>query len=301
MGERAEPKEQLFWVSESSIRRILHDASYMWKASRRSRAVVFKPETDIAFVNYAHAFRRLHELNGTSEHKKQVPFGDESTFMLDEIPAMVWARRCTTSRIVGSDGKSGVSIFLFINGSGEVYNVHGNMGQCHFQLLVDQLNNLMNRFDEDLGSEAGFMLIIDHKLWHYEALRMMTNQWGYYPPAKEEQAVLINSSAPTPPLSTIEDNGSKSRAQLYRIRKPTDANADNARVVLMTTAGVSPFQPDAFLFSKMKERLKRHPETALGHTTSVHGLKAGLEYILKSTSKSVVRECIGAAEHFREA
>lgn len=51
----------------------------------------------------------------------------------------------------------------------------------------------------------------------------------------------------------------------------------------------------------MKERLPRLPETARGHTTSVHGLKKGLEEILRTISISVVPGCVQAAEHLQEA
>lgn len=51
MRERSDPKQPSFWISELSIRRILQDASYVWKASRRSGAVVFTPQNAIACVN----------------------------------------------------------------------------------------------------------------------------------------------------------------------------------------------------------------------------------------------------------
>lgn len=97
---------------------------------------MFTPQTAIACVNYSHAYRQLYELTGVSEHSKRVLFGDESTFTLEEIPAMVWAHRGTPARIVGTDGKGRVSVFLFLNGGGEVCHIHGNIGQSQFQLVV---------------------------------------------------------------------------------------------------------------------------------------------------------------------
>lgn len=52
---------------------------------------------------------------------------------------MVSAKRVMPARVVGTDGTGGVSIFLFLNGAGEVYHVHGNIGQSQSELVVEQL------------------------------------------------------------------------------------------------------------------------------------------------------------------
>lgn len=69
-----------FSISTSSIRNILRNATYVWKTSRRSKAVIYTPLTAIAFINYSHAFCRQHEKTGASEHIKMLIFGDESTY-----------------------------------------------------------------------------------------------------------------------------------------------------------------------------------------------------------------------------
>lgn len=51
----------------------------------------------------------------------------------------------------------------------------------------------------------------------------------------------------------------------------------------------------------MKEMLSILPETVSVHITSMHGLKAGLEEILRSTSKVVVGGPISPDDHLSEA
>lgn len=69
----------------------------------------------------------------------------------------------------------------------------------------------------------------------------------------------------------------------------------------MTPAGVAPFQPCEYLFGTMKTRLARLPDIVDTKTTSIHGKRVAIENILRSTSKSVIKGCLRAAEHFREA
>lgn len=136
----AEPKERGFWFSESSIRRILNDISYIWKASRHSIATSFTPETAIAFISYTHAFRQLHELTGSSEDRKV--WYSETSQCSGLMKFRLWyrhedvLRRELSHPTVGWDGNGGLSIFLFINGSGGADHVDGNIAQSHFQFVV---------------------------------------------------------------------------------------------------------------------------------------------------------------------
>lgn len=50
---------------------------------------------------------------------------------------MVLSKRGMPSRIVGNDVKEGFSIFLFLNGAGNVYSVHGNSVQSNFEILFE--------------------------------------------------------------------------------------------------------------------------------------------------------------------
>ena len=283
MRDVRNPPEQGFWISASSICKILHDETYVWKASRKSKAVIFTPQTSIACINYSHAFRRLYEKSGASEETKRLLFGDESTYTMDQIPAMVWALRGHGARIQGNDGKGGVSIFLFLNGSGEVYHMHANIGQSNHMVVYEQLDALIKHLDEDLGTDAGFLLVVDNAKHHHKALREMTTDWSYYPPSCPDQASLLDAEVQPVPLDPSLMSGSKARAQFYIPKKPTDALSDNGRYVLMTAAGMASFQLREFHFSHLKERIERLPETATGHTTTFHGDKDALEAMIKST------------------
>lgn len=59
-------------------------------------------------------------------------FGDKSSFTSEKVPEMVWAKREMPLRTIGRTGKMGVSIFIFLNFTCEVYSVHGNIGQSEF-------------------------------------------------------------------------------------------------------------------------------------------------------------------------
>lgn len=157
--------------------------------------------------------------------------------------------------------------FIVSKRRGAIYHVCGNVRQRQFQILLQQLKDPIERFDKDLGKYAGFLLIIDNTRWNHKALRMMTDERGYYQSANDDQVALLNGSVTAKELKSDGNNGSRSRAQFYCIRKPTDQNLDNAGIVLMNWAGVAPFQPAEFLFSQMKKRLPRLPETVSGHTT----------------------------------
>lgn len=153
----------------------------------------------------------------------------------------------------------------------------------------------------DLDEGLGFGLVIDNDKWHHKALRLMAEDWGKYRAASEIQSALLNGSVPTQALEDISENCSKCRAQFCGLCAQSDKIADNTRFVLMTPAGVVAFQRAEYLSSQMKEHLVRLPETVSGKSTSVHGLKVALEENLKTTPKCIVRGCISAAEHFREA
>lgn len=46
-AQKRQPPKYDFWIYESSIRRILSDASNIWKESRRKIAAIFTPQTTI--------------------------------------------------------------------------------------------------------------------------------------------------------------------------------------------------------------------------------------------------------------
>lgn len=50
-------------------------------------------------------------------------------------------------RIFAVIEKGRVSIFLFINGTSEVYHVHCNIGQSQFDLAVEKLNKLQYKYE----------------------------------------------------------------------------------------------------------------------------------------------------------
>lgn len=121
-----------------------------------SRTVLFIPQSSVACVTYSHAFWRFHELTGASEDIKWIFFVDKSTFSLDEIAAKVWERKGALVLVFGTHENGGVSIFFLLNGSGEIYHLHSNIGQCKFQLVVWLLKDLIGRFNNDPGKAAGF-------------------------------------------------------------------------------------------------------------------------------------------------
>lgn len=82
MQEVHDPALPLYSVSVSSIRKIQHDATYVWKASRKSKAFISTHQTAFAYINCLPAFRRLYERSGASEQTKQLLFGDESNYTM---------------------------------------------------------------------------------------------------------------------------------------------------------------------------------------------------------------------------
>lgn len=105
---------------------------------------------------------------------------------------------------------------------------------------------------------------------------MMTGDWSYYQPSTTEQSESTLDTVLAETLDSDSRNGTNSRVHVYLLKKSTDRNEDNARFFLMNPAGVAPFQPAEFLFSQMKYRRTRLPETVTGHTTSMHGFKVAL-------------------------
>lgn len=89
-----------FMVSNSSVRNILRDASHVFKASHPSRAVIFTPYTALACANYAHGFRRFHELTGAGEHTIRLLFANGSAFNLGMVPMRIWAQAGLPARHV---------------------------------------------------------------------------------------------------------------------------------------------------------------------------------------------------------
>lgn len=212
---------------------------------------------------------------------------------------MIWARKGLPARKIGSSGKGGVSILLFINGAAEIYHVHGNIGHSNHIRVREEFNHSIEHVDDNLGVESGFLLVIDNTTFHHKALRWMINDWGYYPPASTEQAALLNNQVSVQELYTQGYNSTSSRAQFYRIRKETRSNIDNARFVIMTPPGVAPFQPCEFLFATMKDPLAMLPDISDTTTTLIHVKRVALQRLLLSTGKHVVKGCLRAAVHFR--
>lgn len=60
---------------------------------------------------------------------------------------------------VGGNGKCGVSIFLFFDGYGELYQVLGKIGQSYFEHVEEQLKKI-HQFDDQRGTDYGFLLLI---------------------------------------------------------------------------------------------------------------------------------------------
>lgn len=135
MRELQDYDRPFYWVSVSSIRKILHDATYVWKASRKSKSVIFTPHTALACVNYSHEFHRFYEHSGAIEHTKRLLFGEESTYTMKQVLEMVWSLCGHVTRVQVKDGKGGVSVSLFINGSAELFHVHSNIGQSTYLVV----------------------------------------------------------------------------------------------------------------------------------------------------------------------
>lgn len=56
---------------------------------------------------------------------------------------MIWAKRGMQTRVIGTEGKGGVSIFIFIIDTGNVFNVHDNIGQSQFKLVLSSSTNFV--------------------------------------------------------------------------------------------------------------------------------------------------------------
>ena len=88
-------------ASAFSIRKILKDASYLWKASRSSG---LDKNTAIANFDCCHCYKQLLQLSGARKDPKKLLFADETLFTLEEIPAMIWALQGLPGRVSGNDG-----------------------------------------------------------------------------------------------------------------------------------------------------------------------------------------------------
>ena len=84
MREVTTPSIDELFVSESSVRRILKGAGYVWKMARPSRAVIFTPNTARASVRYANAFNRLMAKSGAAEYADRTTYADETTFSVQQ-------------------------------------------------------------------------------------------------------------------------------------------------------------------------------------------------------------------------
>lgn len=208
---------------------------------------------------------------GASEHTKSPLSGDEPTYTIQQVLEMVWDLRRHASRIQGNEDKGGMPLFLFLNGSGEVNHIHANIVQSIYLVVCQQIKERIKRVDDDLGSDAGFLMVIDNVKQHHKAFRKMTKDWDYYPPVSAEKSAILEFGII--PLGPTSNNGA---AQYYRLRKSTDALAENARFVLMITPGMTAFRPCEFQFLHLKERIARLPETESVHTTSINGQKITL-------------------------
>lgn len=126
---------------------------------------------------------------------------------------MVEANKGEPECVVGTDGKGLISIFLFIKDPAEIYHVHGNICKSNHQLVVEKLNGLINKFNADIGEDAGFLIILGNAKQHKKAISSVTDDWGYYPPVSPEQAALLNNNVIINPLYTESGAVSNSREQ----------------------------------------------------------------------------------------
>lgn len=79
---------------------------------------------------------------------------------------MVWALRGHAVRMQANDGKCGLSSFLFLNEFGEVSHVHGNIVQSNYLVLCKQIKEIIRLLDDDLGANAGFLMLVDNSKQH---------------------------------------------------------------------------------------------------------------------------------------
>lgn len=299
--EEADDPQENFSISASSVRRVLKDANLIWKMARSSRPVVFTSSTAIASVRYAHAYQRFLEKSGASEVPSQLIFGDETTFSAFEVPTMVWAEKGIPSRVIGDDGKGGISTFVFLNGAGSVVKVIGNIKQSNGIETSLQLLDFLKWYDEKNGLEAGLLLILDNATWHHQALSNISKGHGFYPPCNAQQASLWGNAVPIEPLDADNNNGSLSRAQFYILRKETSPGADDGRYVLMTPPGMCAFQAAELLFKSCKDRLAR-VNTSFKPRCRVQRIHVqAIEKVLSTIPRSVVKGCLRSTEHFRQA
>lgn len=112
--------------------------------------------------------------------------------------------------------------------------------------MVEQLETFIERYNNDLGEDSGFLLIIDNARQHHKALRSMTSDCGYFPPTTDEQSALMRNCVPVEPLGPSHNHGANARVHFYCLRQETSLNADNFRIMLLTPPGMSPFQPIYF-------------------------------------------------------
>lgn len=119
-------------------------------------------------VSYCHEFRRLGAIFVVIEHAKRLLFGEQLTQKMEQVPTIVCEPRLHVAKIQIKDDTGGVSLFL--NGSGEGFKVHVSFGQRKYLAVREHIGESIERVDEDLGSDAGFLLTVDNVKQHHNGL-----------------------------------------------------------------------------------------------------------------------------------
>lgn len=148
--------------------------------SRKSKSVIFARFTAVLSVGCAEVFQRLYENSGSVMNPRQVLYADETFFNFTTVPAMIRTLQILPAPIDGSDGKGGISTFLFINIAVEVFQVHVNIFQSTSELFLKKIGKYMEFFDKDVVTESDFGLVMDNATWHQKALNDIVLEWTYY-------------------------------------------------------------------------------------------------------------------------
>lgn len=242
----------------TSVNRILHDAVHVFKMSSLSRSVSFMDATATSGVQYAHAYEQLAEKCRRSEHLGLIMFGNETTFSLNTVPAMFWAKKRFPASIRGDNGMKGVFTLIVLNAAGSVLFVSGNIEWSHASKAKTLLHEQIATFDKHNGQSAD-LLIINNASWHHKALTLIATSFIGYPPANELQSSVWNSKVSAECLNADIQNGSAVKVQVDVLSSSSGVGKGNGWFVPTRPAGMVLFQPCKILFKSLKVHMERLP------------------------------------------
>lgn len=148
-------------------------------------------------------FQALAEQSGASEILSLVLFGEETTFTVEAVPVMEWARKGDPSRICGNQSKGGLRVFFSLMRQMVSFFVSENIGTSDEKLLEEQLLSLLSGFDKKDGTNSRMLLIFNNASRYHGAPTKLVEGSHYYPPMTPKQGDFWNGEVGMEPLNAV--------------------------------------------------------------------------------------------------